>query len=922
MKFSLSIRDAWYGLILLVAFLPFAIILVWGGLVFNDILLDESLQKEKVLQELIQSNVIQEVSRLTTMLENKSDPMAYTMAHGQDEVLLSELLKKVLGRESAIHVLLLLKPDGQFIAGRESYDIGPSSQAAINSHWNNSTLIAGDVLSVPMRGDIYVGVTGHHAEGMFFTIAVPVAEKGKTGAILLAEIDARILWNNVNQRTHREGIVSYVVGGEGELLIAPHQSNYQVADDLASLSIINALMDNKSWSLQKSYIGIQGKKVFGSSLLIESIGWNIVTEIEKESILRPIRELILKLATVGTIIVIIFLIIGMNLVRRIVKAIQVISKDFERITKQDFSPLKLSSSLKEIDSMVKGFNRMAKVIARKQQELNQAAIVFDNTSEGIFITNAEPKIISSNAAFTEITGYEGYEVIGKKPSILRSGQHDAEFYQQMWQVIEEDGCWSGEVQNRRKSGEVYTELLSINSFKSESGKVLQYIGVFTDISNIKAVEHKLEHLAHHDPLTNLPNRLLCNARLEQELQIAKRHDHLVAVMFLDLDMFKNINDSLGHVLGDKLLQKVTARMSKKMRDEDTIARLGGDEFVVIVGYLEAREDAASIAEGILELFSMPFSIDGHEIFIGASIGISIYPEDAHDAETSLRNADTAMYRAKSEGRNNFQFYTSDLTSDAHERLNMETYLRHAIEKNELILHYQPQYSLETGQIIAVEALLRWQHPEEGLISPDKFITVAEETGLIVPIGEWVIATACEQLIKWQSNGCPPLRMAVNLSARQFWKPGLAGVVKNILDEVGIAPSRVDLELTESIIMRDAKVTIDTLNEFHEMGFELSIDDFGTGYSSLSYLKKFPINRLKIDRSFVSDIAIEKNGDDMINSIIALGHCMDLKVLAEGVETEEQLNYLKEHGCDEVQGYFYSKPLPADDLAILCKKECC
>ena len=922
MKFSLSIRDAWYGLILLVAFLPFAIILVWGGLVFNDILLDESLQKEKVLQELIQSNVIQEVSRLTTMLENKSDPMAYTMAHGQDEVLLLELLKKVLGRESAIHVLLLLKPDGQFIAGREAYDEDLTTKFALDEHWNGLTEISDDVLSVPLRGDIYIGTTDHHAEGMFFTIAVPVVGEGKVDAILMAEIDANILWNNANRHMNREGMVSYIVGTDGKLLIAPDQSNYQVADDLGILSLINAVLDNKPWPVQKSYIGIQGKKVFGSSLLIENIGWNIVTEIEKESILRPIRELILKLATVGTIIVIIFLIIGMNLVRRIVKAIQLISKDFERITKQDFSPLKLSSSLKEIDSMVKGFNRMAKEIARKQQALNQAEIVFDNTSEGIFITNAEPKIVSSNAAFTEITGYEEYEVIGKKPSILRSGQHDAEFYQQMWQVIEEDGCWSGEVQNRRKSGEVYTELLSINSFKSESGKVLQYIGVFTDISNIKAVEHKLEHLAHHDPLTNLPNRLLCNARLEQELQIAKRHDHLVAVMFLDLDMFKNINDSLGHVLGDKLLQKVTARMSKKMRDEDTIARLGGDEFVVIVGYLEAREDAASIAEGILELFSMPFSIDGHEIFIGASIGISIYPEDAHDAETSLRNADTAMYRAKTEGRNNVQFYTSDLTSDAHERLNMETYLRHAIEKNELVLHYQPQYSLETGQIIAVEALLRWQHPEEGLIGPDKFITVAEETGLIVPIGEWVIATACEQLIKWQSNGCPPLRMAVNLSARQFWKPGLAGVVKNILDEVGIAPSRVDLELTESIIMRDAKVTIDTLNEFHEMGFELSIDDFGTGYSSLSYLKKFPINRLKIDRSFVSDIAIEKNGDDMINSIIALGHCMDLKVLAEGVETEEQLNYLKEHGCDEVQGYFYSKPLPADDLAILCKKECC
>ena len=922
MKPSLSIKEAWYGLILLVAFLPFVTLLIWGGLVFNDILLDESLQKEKILQEFVQSNVTHEVSRLTTMLENKSDPMAYTLIHGQDEELLYELLKKVLGREPAIHILLLLEPDGTIITGRETYDVGKSSLSVMQQHWDAAAAISREALSIPMLGKIHIGATVLHSEGAFFTIAVPVGESGEPVAILMAEIDANILWNDVKRHMGRDAVTSYIVDIEGKLLVVPEQGEFQAADDVTGLSLVNAFMNNQLWPAQQSYEGIQGQQVFGSSLLIEEMGWHIVTEVEKEKILQPIRELILNLAAVGAVIVVFFLMIGMNLVQRVVWAIQLISKDFERIAKQDYLPLMSSSSLKELDSMVKGFNHMAKEIARRQQGLNQAAIVFENTSEGIFITNSEPRIVSINTAFTDITGYSEEEVIGKSPSVLKSGRHDKGFYQQMWRSIEEEECWRGELQNRRKNGEIYTELLSINSFKGEHDKDIQYIGVFTDISNIKDTEHKLNYLAHHDPLTDLPNRLLCNARLEHELQTAKRHDHLVAVMFLDLDMFKNINDSLGHILGDKLLQKVAARMSEHMRDEDTIARLGGDEFVLIIGSLESRADAACFAENVIELFSMPFVIAEHEIFIGASIGISIYPEDAHDAETMLRNADTAMYRAKAEGRNNFQFYTSDLTSEAYKRLNMETYLRHALENNELLLHYQPQYSLLTGKIIAVEALLRWQHPENGLIYPDKFIAVAEETGLIVPIGEWVIETACNQLIEWQNKGCPPLRMAINLSARQFWKPNLARTVKDILIKTGVEPGRVDLELTESIIMRDAKNTIDTLNDFHEMGFELSIDDFGTGYSSLSYLKRFPINRIKIDRSFVRDITIEKSGDDMVNSIIALGHCMGLKVLAEGVETEDQLNYLKDHGCDEVQGYYYSKPVPEDEFLKLCKKTCC
>jgi len=916
-KLSLSIKDAWYGLILLVAFLPFVILLMWGGFVFHNILLDKSLKHEKVYQDLLRISAVQEISRLTSVLENKSDPMAYTLSHQKDEVLLSGLLKKVISRESSIHVLMLLKPDGQIITGRKNSVVGASDEAELQDHLDSISITK--ILTVTLNGEPYMASTAIHSEGVYLTIAVPVANAEKALGVLVAEIDVTIMWNSISNYISLAETTSYIVDAKGKLLIEPEVGQYHVGDDVSNLPLVKSIENEQPWPVKQSYIGIGGKQVYGTSLQIEDLGWQIVTEINQQSILQPIWELIFKLVVTAVVIIVLFLIFGMYLVRRIVNAIRLISYDFERIGKQDFRPSTIVSNLIELESMVTGFNRMVKEIARKQQALNQAAIVFDNTSEGIMITDAKARIVSVNSAFTDITGYSEEEVIGKNPSLLQSGRQDESFYVQMWQSIGKNGRWRGEVENRRKNGSFYTELLSINSFKGEQNNIVQYVGVITDISSIKDTEHKLEHLAHHDPLTELPNRLLCNARLQHELQVALRHEEMVAVMFLDLDMFKNINDSLGHAMGDLLLQKVALRINECIRDEDTLSRLGGDEFVLIIGSLKSKSGVEQFSENILDLFSRSFAIGEHEVFIGVSIGISVFPEDGRDADTLLRNADAAMYRAKAEGRNNSQFYTQDLTRNAGERLSMETYLRHALENNELVLHYQPQYSLKTGQMVAVEALIRWQHPEQGLIYPDKFITIAEETGLIVPIGEWVLETACDQLIKWQNTGCLALRMAVNLSARQFWKPGLEKIVRDILIKTGVEPSLLDLELTESIIMRDTKSTAETLNEFHAMGIELSIDDFGTGYSSLSYLKRFPINRLKIDKSFVCDIAIEKNGDDMINSIIALGHCMGLQVLAEGVETEEQLTYLRENGCDEVQGYYYSRPIPADELEELCKK---
>jgi diguanylate cyclase (GGDEF)-like protein/PAS domain S-box-containing protein len=845
--------------------------------------------------------------------------MAYTLAHQRDIQLLDELLKKVISRESAVHALMIIDKDGQIIRGLETYD-NTSAPAGIAprllAHWPfqpGKVSELPDEFKIPMQGKRYIGVLDFHLEGVFFIISVPIGPLDQPLGALVAHVDAKVLWQALQQNLQRERVHSYLVNSHGQLLISPKGTGYSLGDRMIHLPVVKALVEGRTWNHGQVYKGLMEQQVFGSLSYDKSLQLGIITEVEREHILQPIRTLLFNLAVSILILVLFFLWLGMLLAKRIIKPIDSISSDFERVIEQDYTLSSISSPFSELHGMVDGFNHMVSEIGNKQLDLQLASAVFESTSEGIVITNAKHNIININKAYSDITGYSKEDVLGRNPSILKSGWQDEEFYQAMWQSIEKTDKWCGEVWNRRKNGDIYPQLLNINTFRDAHGKVAYRIGIFTEISSIKETEEELQYLAHHDPLTDLPNRLLCYARLQHQLQLAQRDGGQVAVLFLDLDMFKNVNDSLGHAHGDKLLQLVATRISSEMRSEDTIARLGGDEFLLILGSLKRRKDVVLLAEKTLSVFTSPFNIDEQEIFISASIGISLFPDDGKDTETLIRNADSAMYYAKSEGRNNYQFYTASLTTDAFARLNLETSLRHALEKDELFLCYQPQYSMDNNQMIGVEALLRWKHPEMGMVYPDKFIPVAEETGLIVSIGEWVLETACRQLKTWHDAGYPALKMAVNLSARQFWKPGLAKVIERILQETGINAEQLDLELTESIIMHDTEITINTLNELEQLGVEISIDDFGTGYSSLGYIKRFPITRLKIDRSFVSDVATNTSDAEMVASIIALGHAMKLKVLAEGVESEEQLRYLQEQGCDEVQGFFYSRPVTADEF---------
>ncbi len=552
-------------------------------------------------------------------------------------------------------------------------------------------------------------------------------------------------------------------------------------------------------------------------------------------------------------------------------------------------------------------------------QLRQAAAVFETTAEGVMIIGADGRIVAVNNAFASITGYTSKEVTGQSIAFLHAGAEDAALFESVWPQVHQAGQWQGEARARRKSGEDFPQWLTISTVRDERGAVTHYVMVFTDITVLKRSQQQLDHLAHHDPLTDLPNRVLFNMRLTHALSHARRDRRQVGVLFLDLDRFKDVNDTMGHPVGDALLQQVAHSLQQRMRETDTIARTGGDEFIVIAEELASSADMAQVAQKLLDVFQQTFRVGGTDIHLGASIGISVFPDDGDDAETLVKNADIAMYRAKDHGRNNYQFYTAALTATAVERFQMEVALRHALERDELVLYYQPKVRLEDGSFYATEALLRWHHPELGLIMPDRFIPLAEDSGLIQSIGIWVLRSACEQMKQWLEQGLPLQHVAVNLSGVQIMRGGIVTSVWQILQETGLAAKHLELEITESVIMGHAEETIRVLDELRALGVSLAIDDFGTGYSSLSYLKRFPIDTLKIDRSFVRDTPDDGNDAAIIRAVMALGRSLQLHIVAEGVETEEQRAFLLQEGCTSAQGYLFSKPVPAGRISEILQK---
>jgi len=558
-------------------------------------------------------------------------------------------------------------------------------------------------------------------------------------------------------------------------------------------------------------------------------------------------------------------------------------------------------------------HQLQQPLEENRERLRQAAAVFDCTREGVLVTDARGLIVHVNRAFMEITGYRREDVMGQQPSLFKSGRHSSNFYQQMFQSLERTGEWSGEIWNRRKSGEIYPQWQTIRVIHDDHGKVSHYVAVFSDISAIKDSEHELAHLAHHDPLTDLPNRLLFTDRAEQALASAQIHKRGCALLLLDLDHFKIINDSLGHNVGDQLLKLVGERLQALFGPGVTLARLGGDEFAVLAESCPQVAQAAGLAQRMLDAMKQPFIFDGHQLFISASIGISLFPNDALSAEQLLRNADSALFKAKSAGRESYALYTEELTAHAQNRVEIASELRRALEQQELCVYYQPVHDLNGSRLIGVEALVRWQHPERGLVPPGEFIPIAERTGLIADIDAWVMDQACRQMCDWLGQGAPLGFIAINVSSRLFARRELYEQVAQVLHQTGLDPAFLELEVTESAVMDDPEVALEQLHRLRELGLRLAIDDFGTGYSSLLRLKRLPVQKLKIDQGFVAGLPWDEDDAAIVRVVIALAKSMGMQVHAEGIEQVEQARFLLDQQCDMGQGYWFGRPVPAGEI---------
>ena len=548
-----------------------------------------------------------------------------------------------------------------------------------------------------------------------------------------------------------------------------------------------------------------------------------------------------------------------------------------------------------------------------QEQLRLAGKVYEHTAEGIIITDSNAKIVDVNPAHCTITGYQREELLGKNPSVLNSGRHPPEFFRQMWDAISSDGHWNGEVWDRRKNGEIYPKKLTINAVHDKGGTVTHYVGVFSDITEVKNAEEKLFTLAHYDPLTQLPNRSLCHDRFRVALARAERSERLVGVAFVDLDRFKLVNDNFGHIAGDQLLIEVAQRLKSCVRKDDTVARISGDEFVILLNDIESTDQAKPLLARLSKSLTEPVEIEGHTLTPSASMGVAFFPLDGEDPEVLIRHADIAMYRAKQRGRGLVQYFDTTIAAAARESLFFELELRQGLACGELELHYQPQLDLQTGRVVGVEALLRWNSPDRGMVSPAEFIPLAEQSDLIMELGRYVLRRACEDAEEWSRAGLPSTRIAVNLSPRQLRDPSLTSAVQQVLAATGSSPSMLEFEVTETAVMDNIEESAATLAALKSLGIGLALDDFGTGYSSLSHLTRLPIDTIKIDRSFITEMTTSKQASDIVAAIISMAASLQLGVVAEGVEEQSQVRALLEHGCHRVQGFYLARPVPKDAL---------
>ena len=724
---------------------------------------------------------------------------------------------------------------------------------------------------------------------------------------------------------------AFILNGDGEMIIHPWlEGDVSKSADADGAAVFKKMMSLRNGQFYYSWMDPDKNEPRQKLMVFRSLpefDWVVASASYLDEVYAPLDRLRNVMLVAGFLAILLIFPVAYYLGSSITRPLTRLARSMSAAEKGDLSVRADTEAHGEVGELATRFNQyMTKLSVfrdelkgeidertRAELQLKLFAMVFENALEGISITDKEGLIVAVNPSFTTITGYTAEEVIGKNPSVLKSNRHEPDFYSGMWTSLKENGSWQGEIWNRRKNGESYPEILSISSVHNDVGELTNYVAVFHDISDMKLKDEQIEHQAYHDALTGLPNRILVADRLGVAIAHAKRAGTKVAVLFLDLDNFKKINDSLGHSLGDMLIQSVAKRLLGEFRDADTIARLGGDEFLIVVENVADEREVVELADRLLRAFDESYIIKGNELFVTTSVGVTLYPEDGSTPDILIKNADMAMYQSKAKGKNAYFLFTEEMNERVAKRINLENDMRQALKERQFTVYFQPKVNQRTGAVTGMEALVRWVKPDGTIVSPVEFIPLAEETGLIVPLGEFVLEASCKAMQIFDGVGCGDIKVSVNLSPIQFEQEDLVEMVIDNLERNGLASSRLELEITESTLMTDVQTSIAKLNLLVDHGISIAIDDFGTGHSSLYYLKNFPIDVLKIDRSFVRDITEDVSDAQIVETIIMMAHNLGMTVVAEGVETKEQLELLDSFGCKTIQGYYYSKPLPLEEV---------
>ncbi|QJB55250.1 EAL domain-containing protein [Pseudodesulfovibrio sp. zrk46] len=725
----------------------------------------------------------------------------------------------------------------------------------------------------------------------------------------------------------------FIVDAQGDMIIHPWlQGNVTNTKGAKGSNLFQSVLEQGDgqityWWVDPGYMTPREKLMVFRS--VPEMDWFVCSASYLDEVYSPLERLRNLLLLTGAVVVLIILPLGYYLGSDIARPLKALAGSMSQAERGDLSVRadvkcqgevgELAMRFNQYMSQLEGFNNDLKAEiderVKAEQQLKLFAMVFHNALEGISITDTNGNMVEVNPSFTSITGYTPEEVLGKNPRVLKSEHHDDDFYRDMWLNLQKEGRWHGEIWNRRKNGETYPEILSISSVRDEDGEICNYVAVFHDISDMKLKDKQLEHQAYHDALTGLPNRTLAQDRLSVAIAHAQREDFKVAVLFLDIDNFKKINDSMGHAVGDILIQQVGERLKNDFRDADTVARLGGDEFLIVVEHVEDEREVIELADRLMAVFAEPFVLVNEEVEVTPSIGVTLYPDDGEDADILIKNADMAMYQSKAKGKNVYFLFTQEMNDRISRRLKLESDMRQAIKDRQFTVYFQPKIHLKTGTVMGMEALVRWAKPDGTIVSPADFIPLAEETGLIVPLGEFVLETSCQAMQLLDGVGCSDITVSVNLSPLQFEQEDLVDTVIANLERNGLPSKKLELEITESTLMTDIETSVEKLNLLSARGISIAIDDFGTGHSSLYYIKNFPINVLKIDQSFVRDMTDDMSDAQIVETIVLMAHNLGVKVVAEGVETRAQLELLEAYGCEMVQGYYYSKPLPLEDVIV-------